>query len=99
MAKTNPNAAALKKYANGWEKGDSSIIYSVLDKKYTYTIRDKQMNQLVKPVKRKGFKQFMVKLRKMAADNGGPAVKSVDFMRRTNVKKRKVTKMVQVVVL
>ena len=98
MAKTNPNAAALKKYANGWAKGDSSIIYSVLDKTYTYTIRNKQMD-LAKPVKRTGFKQFMVKLRKMAADNGGPAVKSVDFMRRTNVKKRKVTRMVQVFVL
>ena len=98
-AQTNPNAAALKQYRNGWEKGDSSVIYSLLDMTYTYTytytLKDKQGKQLAKPVNRKGFKQFMVNMRKLAAAKGGPAIKSMVFMKFLNIKKRKVSKNTQ----
>eukprot|EP00091_Calanus_sinicus_P009077 TRINITY_DN21469_c0_g1_i1.p1 TRINITY_DN21469_c0_g1~~TRINITY_DN21469_c0_g1_i1.p1 ORF type:complete len:113 (-),score=11.66 TRINITY_DN21469_c0_g1_i1:163-501(-) len=59
---TNPNAAALKKYRTGWEKGDSNMLYGVLDKTFTHTITYKKMKKPFKSIKSNGFKKVYVKI-------------------------------------
>ena len=89
---SDPNTEALDQYAKGWEKGDSSIIYQVLDMSYIFTSRVQKGPGIPNyyRVTRDGFKQFLVDLRKAVAEKGGPAIESDDFMKFTNVIRRKV---------
>ena len=80
----DPNTAALYKYAKGWGGGKLSIIYPVLDKSFSLT-------GLEEPIKLDNFKNFVVQFRKNAEAAGGPGVESDDFMKFTNVIRRKVT--------
>ena len=82
---SDDNTAALDQYARGWGRGDTSIIYPVLDRSYTFT-----MTGMDEPVKLDNFKQFFVQFRKEVEAGGGPGIESDVFMKFTNVIRRQV---------
>ena len=80
------NNAALNTYSLGWARGDSAIIYQVVDDSYTYSGLTK-----MEPIDNINFKMFWVNFRSNIEDGGGPKSVSGEFMNFNNVIRRKVT--------
>ena len=79
------NNATLDIYNLGWERGDSAIIYRVIDDSYTFSGLPN-----TEPVDKKNFKMFWVKFRSTIEDGGGPPSVSGDFMKFKNAIRKKV---------
>ena len=80
MEKGDNNNLVLDEYNLGWGKGDSEIIYSVLDESYTFTGLPN-----TEPVNKDSFKFFWRNFRNSIEDGGGPKVSCGEFMTFKNV--------------
>ena len=78
------NIKALDTYHDGSAKGDSSIMYSVLDDSFLMTIPGTE------PVTKEGWMAFWVGFRSSVEAAGGPKIDSTDYMNFKNVIRRKV---------
>ena len=79
------NIQALDTYSLGWARGDSAIIYKIVDDSYTFSGLPN-----MEPVDKLNFKMFWVNFRSNVEDGGGPQSVSSDFMKFKNVVRRKV---------
>merc|ERR1712200_104422 len=79
------NNKALDIYADGWAKGDSDIIYEVLNDTYKFSGLPN-----MDPVEKEKFKAFWVDFRSNIESGGGPPTTSTEFMNFKNVIRRKV---------
>ena len=79
------NNKVLDTYSMGWAKGDSKIIWEVLDSSYTFSGLPN-----LEPVDKQHFRMFWVNFRSDIQDGGGPSVASGQFMNFKNVVRRKV---------
>ena len=79
------NNKAFDTYQDGSSKGDSSIMYSVLDDSFTFSGMPG-----TEPVTKDGWMAFWVGFRASVEAAGGPKIDSTDFMNFKNVIRRKV---------
>lgn len=79
------NSQALDTYSVGWAKGDSSIIYEVVDDSYTFSGLPN-----MDPVDKSNFKMFWKTFRSNVEVGGGPKAASNEFMKFKNIIRRKV---------
>merc|ERR1711874_231133 len=79
------NNKALDTYSDGWAKGSSDIIYSILNEGYFFSGLPN-----MDPVGKEQFKAFWEGFRSNVEQGGGPPTDSTDFMTFKNVIRRKV---------
>ena len=79
------NNQALDTYSLGWARGDSAIIYKVVDNSYTFSGLPN-----MEPVDKLNLKMFWVNFRSNVEDGGGPKMVSSEFMKFKNIIRRKV---------
>ena len=89
MLPDDQNGGALDIWAEGWARGDSAIIYRVLDDSFTFS----GLHNLV-PVDKRSFKMYWVGLRTSVEETGGPAAVRGTFASLKNKIRRKVFQIV-----
>ena len=79
------NGAALDIWGEGWSRGDSAIIYRVLDDSFTFSgLPNKEA------IDKRNFKMYWVGLRATVEETGGPKSVSGHFAILKNTIRRKV---------
>ena len=77
------NNAVLDTYSLGWARGDSDIIYRVVDDSYTFSGLPN-----MEPIDKINFKMFWVNFWSNIEDGGGPKSVSGEFMKFKNINRR-----------
>jgi hypothetical protein len=80
------NNAVLDTYSLGWARGDSAIIYLVVDDSYIFSGLPN-----MEPIDKINLKMFRVNFRSNIEDGVGPKSVSGEFMKFKNIIRRNVS--------